>query len=353
MRVERHDGPPDLQRSFTDFVLTALQGRSLDDDRDREAAQGKFPDFACFRGLLLIEMKHLESEQDTRINNVIDEKIDPEEKPLFFGKREGSLILEQVSNGEDISLAISNKLSRTIETHLSKANAQFSAYRRRTPRKNSITMCVVLNSQRQEFTPEFVLHAICRKAKKPDGTPRFPNIDAVLYISEKHFQLLPDGRIAFAVCTFSGADVVQSRWKDQFIDHVVAKWSDARTGSSVQGGRLQDFEVIDDIPQRMTRSDYWRLEYQRRPYMSGLTDDELRVAFNRCVAESAIWFVKGSWPVPPISERASNGRLMSHLIEETNRRGADLRTFSLKALSTEQRAAVFRDLPAELVALLS
>src|SRR5258705_259719 len=77
MRVERKGGPPDLQAAFTKFVRTSLLGRVLDDEFASEATEGKFPDFECLSGLLLMEMKHLEADQHDRLNEVIHAKTDP------------------------------------------------------------------------------------------------------------------------------------------------------------------------------------------------------------------------------------------------------------------------------------
>jgi len=65
--LERHGSPPDLQSAFRDFVVKHLRGRSRDDHKDAEAKLGKFPDFACFRDIVLIEMKHLQADQKDRL----------------------------------------------------------------------------------------------------------------------------------------------------------------------------------------------------------------------------------------------------------------------------------------------
>jgi hypothetical protein len=83
MHFERHGGPPDLQSAFKTLITSRLHGRLLDEVK--EAAQGEFPDFACFRDLVLVEMKHLETDQHARINEVIEAKIDPE-KTVFLWK---------------------------------------------------------------------------------------------------------------------------------------------------------------------------------------------------------------------------------------------------------------------------
>ena len=355
MRIERRGGAPDLQTAFKKFVVRRLGGRALDDNQDAEAAEGKFPDFACFRDIVLMEMKHLETDQHDRINEVFDTEIDPAEKPIFYGQREGHFITENVSNGEAIKNTITSKLSRTIEKLLHQANRQFSSYRSRHPCKNSVSICIILNSTLREFTPETVIHAIQGKMKlNASGELRFPAIDAILYISEKHFKILPDGRIGLAVGIFEAAGTVFHPWKQQFVDRIVETWSRMRTGSKpVPSEDVSHFDPIHDIPKTMSRSDSWYLEYQRRPYMSALPVERLKVLFNRCVAKISVSFVKGNWPKPPMEEAMKQGRVFAHLIEETNRRGLDLRQFGRNTLTPEQEMEVYAGLPPELVAILT
>ena len=185
MHVERRGGPPDLQAAFEHFVVQELHGRLLDDRKDEEAKLGKFTDFACFRDLVLIEMKHLESEQNERVNEAYKKQVLPEKEPIFYGTRR--VDLDKLSNGDEIRSAVLSKLSQTIEARLRKANRQFGDYRSRNPRKNSVSVCLLLNSQIDEFSPDVVMHAVHRKIKPTETGLRFPHIDAVVYVSEKHF----------------------------------------------------------------------------------------------------------------------------------------------------------------------
>jgi hypothetical protein len=325
MRVERRGGPPDLQAAFKSFILTSLLGRALDDNQAKEAAEGQFPDFTCFRNLVLIEMKHLETDQHDRINKLIEAKIDPAEKPIFYGSREARFVTDAVSNGAAINAAIASKLGRTIETILSKANRQFASYRSRHPRKNSVSVCVILNSILREYTPDVVIHAVHGKMKtSQSGEPRFPEIDAVLYISEKHFQVLPDGRMAYGLAIYEAAGAINQPWKTQFVDRIVDAWSRMRTGDSAVDGRdLYGFETVHDIPASVKGYEAWQLEYQRDPYMSSLTVERLRMLFHRMIAVNSLTFIKGNWPKPPQQEVADGMRIFQHIIEETNRHRGD------------------------------
>lgn len=354
MRFERRGGPPDLQAAMEKLVQR-LGGRALDDHRDKEAAEGRFPDFACFRDLVLIEMKHLEADQHSRINDVITSKIAADEMPVFYGARESHLIIDAASNSAEINAAIANKLNRTVEGILSSANKQLKDYRSRHPRKNSVNICLILNSKRPEYSPQVVAHAIHGKMKTSQPKePRFPEIDSVLYISEKHLQLLPDGRPASAVLIYEGLGLLEHEWKRQFIDHIANAWSDMRSGTpTIEGENPQNFSAINDIPASMKRYESWILEYQRDPYLQTLPVEQLRVMFHRTVAVNSLTFLKGSWPEPPKEEVAQGLRIFQHIIEETNRRGIDLRLFSKDLLTDEDKAKVYVGLPAELVYLLN
>ena len=355
MRLERHGCAPDLEAAFKEFVVSVLGGHALDDDRDQEASEGKFPDFTWLGGIVLIEMKSLETDQHDRLNEVLEKHIKPTEKPFFYGGREAHHILNEVSNGAEISAAIMNKLSRTIETHLSKANRQFSSYRVRHPRKNSVTVCVILNASLREFTPEVVLKAIHGKMKADrHGGARFPLIDAVLYISEKHYRRLSDGRVGLALGMYEGAGLLSHPWKHQFVERIAAAWSQMRTGSAVvESDDLNDFDLVHDIPDQMKRHEVWALEYQRNPYMRSWTVDRLRIAFQRCIAVKSLTLLKGSWPKPDRQSIIEGWRFFKHLVEETNRRGLDLRLLDQKLLSAADRDVVYAGLPVELVVLLT
>jgi hypothetical protein len=350
MHVERRGGPPDLQAAFRHFVVQNLSGRLLDDHKDEEAKLGKFPDFACFRDLILIEMKHLQSEQNSRVNDAYKKTVLRDEEPRFYGQR--NIDLDQMSNADEIRSAILNKLAKTIETHLNKANSQFGDYRGRNPRKNSLSVCLLLNSLIDEFSPDVVMHAVHRKMKLVKDEVRFPHIDAILYISEKHFQCLPDGKIAFAVLTVIGMSAIEQSWKMDLIDLVARKWSEFRTGAVPVPGSAEGFQSIDEIPRSMTRSEVWQLAYKRDPYLSAKTDNELKLHFHRSLAVNSLAFIKGGWPKPDQKTIIARIRRFSDTIDEINRRGIDMRQFDRRALTSEECLQVYAGLPEELIEML-
>lgn len=350
IHIERTGGPPDLPVGFSHFVVHFLRGRSLDDNKDEEAKLGKFPDFACYRDLVLIEMKHLETEQNARINEVYRSRVHADELPFYYGRRR--IDLNQFSNGREIGSAIISKLARTIEEHLSKANDQFDDYRKRNPRKNSVSICLLLNSKIDEFSPDVVIYAVQQKLRRPSSAgSRFPAIDAVLYISEKHAQKLPDGRIAFAIAQIICAPAIEQRWKARVIERIVEQWSEFRTGAQAVSGQASHFENVVDVPFQMPRHEEWKLAYRRKPYLRPLTDRELMVHFHRCVGFSAL-LAKGSWRMPSMEEHLGYARDFGDAMEEINHRGIDLRQFDARGLTPQERAQAYEGLPLDLINIL-
>jgi hypothetical protein len=344
--VERTGGPPDLPAAFTRFVVSHLRGRSLDDNKDEEAKRGKFPDFACFRDLVLIEMKHLEAEQNERINEAYKSRVRAGEEPMFYGTRR--LDVSAFSNRDEIASAILSKLARTIETHLDKADDQFKDYRNRNHRKNSLSICLLLNSRIDEFSPDVVMRAVHQKMKPTPTGIGFPNIDAVLYISEKHVQQLPDGRVAFAIVQVVGLPAEEQSWKMQIIERIMQYWSEFRTGS----GRSDQFDSIVDVPPTLARHEAWKLAYRRNPYLRRLTSQQLKIHFHRCVGLCAL-LMNGSWPKPSQEQHLAYVRQFGDSIEEMNHRQIDLPEMAHRDLSGQERAEAYAGLPGELAELLS
>lgn len=353
MRLERHGGEPDLESAFESLIIHQLHGKVLDENKNQEAREGKFPDFSCFNDLVLIEMKHLETDQTPRVNDVFQQKLNPAEAPVFYGERNSGLITSVVSNGDAINAEIASKLSRTIETILSKANSQFLSYRERNPRKNSVNLCVILNSKLPEYSPEVMAYAFKGKIKLGMPDERFPSIDGILYISEKHFRTLPDGRNAFAMLECHAAGIRNHPWKINFLNRIVDAWSNARTGqSSERDNRHADFETIQDVPGTMRRSEAWSLEYQREPYLQKLTLNQLRVHFHRIIALNSLSFLKGNWPKPEQKQTIAVLRRLQHANDEINKRGLNLRELDYKLLTDHELLQVHAGLPAEFIQMM-
>ena len=188
--------------------------------------------------------------------------------------------------------------------------------------------------------------------------PRFLDIDAVVYISEKHCSILSDGRQAFAMGIFSGAGCEKDSWKMQLVDRVVRSWSLARTGTeyveSDSSGLRGGFDVIEDIPEKVSRSELWIIEYARHRHLEFISNSKLKIQFNRLNVELGRAFIRGNWDRPHDAEIQENIRAFTHVMEEIKLRGIDVREFTWRSMSLEERSEIFRPgMPRELVEMFS
>ena len=87
VRFERVGARHDLPAMFESFIKVALGGRAIDDNFGTESANGKIPDFGIYRDLVLIEMKHLETHQQPRVQSVLTDLATVDEMPIFYGRR--------------------------------------------------------------------------------------------------------------------------------------------------------------------------------------------------------------------------------------------------------------------------
>jgi hypothetical protein len=331
-RVERSGPKPDLEALFTRFVREQLSGVVLDDQADQLSADGKFPDFACLRDLVLLEMKHLQESQHDKVQQTFKQTAKPEEVPLFFGQMTSDRVLPHLSNADQVTRAISNKVSRTIENLIRTANRQFRNWEANHSRSHRVRICMILNSDILEFSPSLVGWAISRalSLKSDRQQPyRFPYVDGVIYISEKHFTPLPDGRIAHAIGVFVLDTAQASDWKQATMTYITDRWSRWRTGTDPIAAPLgTEFDVVEDIPPRMKRYQAWELHYRRRPYLRHLPEEQLRALFYRLVLNLPSALAKGD-PIKPSKEAMENIERFSHVMEEVRHRGIDLRTWPL------------------------
>jgi hypothetical protein len=209
---------------------------------------------------------------------------------------------------------------------------------------------VILNSSLREWSPDVVAHAVHSKMKvNGRNEPHFQFIDAVLYISEKHMRRLPDGRPAHGIVIYEAPGALSAPWKMQFVNRIAHEWSLMRTGAPIAfDTEDRNFAPIEDIPRSMPLHERWRLEYQRDPYLQRLTVERLRLMFQRTIAVNSLTFLKGSWPKPSRQETTEGIRIFTHIIEETNRRGIDVRLLQFDLLTAAEKAQVYAGLPDEL-----
>lgn len=346
---ERKGGPPHLTDVFSRFCEVALRGISIDTLLAKLPDRKTAPDYVCLSGLLLFEFKELETDRDDRINSVLSEGVAPSDVPQFLGGVPIEHYLKRVSNAEDLRRSINSKLRRTISAHLKKASSQISNYRSMNPRFNKVDVCVLFNSRIDVFDPPLmtkIVHGLMRTENY------MKSMDAVIFISEKHFSILDDGRPSFSTVVMENDLGSFQEWKADLLALVVKRWSFYRTGSAPEVREFSDltFDSVADTQDRMPRSAHWKHEYKIDPYFREFDEHALIVILMMNTIEIMLAVLKGNWVKPPPERTAEQFRMFSALTDKFGHRGLTVEQFSHRNISVEERKRFIRPgIPEEII----
>lgn len=292
MRIERTGPVERLTPQIESFLREGLRGVSLDDVHSAERTR---IDYACLRGLVAIELKTLEGDPAERTQNFVDSLRDWPDFPTFFGSVPLEAAIKNMEEPEKLRRGAIDRLGRTIVTHMKKAEDQLAQNAADFPRRNCLQLLVLVNEDHPEYDPPSVAWIVQRElAREAGGSPRYVQIDAVLYFTERHGQAI-NGKMTFPICAIHGPKIEVQPWKEAVLAHVVSAWS------RFQGRPLYQipddnapFATIEAIPEQMPRHEMWRLAYRRNPYLRQLSDEQLRDTFDEVILVTTLWGIKGS-----------------------------------------------------------
>ncbi len=310
------------------FLAEALRGISLDSPGNSETRR---VDFSCLGGLLAVEIKSLEDDASERMNNLTEELRERDDWPVFLGSAPIKSFISNLEDSEKVERKVFDRLGRAIKNHIHKANKQLEAHAASALRKDIVRVVFLINEDHEIYDPKSVAFIVQKLLLREDkGSLLYPNIDAVMYKSERHVTAL-DQQMAFPIICIEGAPIESAEWKRDVLDLILRRWG-VWNGRPLHhlNGFSNDFESVEHIPEKMKRYEKWELDYRRNPYMKEFTNEELRDRLDEITAISALKHVKGS-PETPIDEAVMwSMSSMSHIMLEMGWRGTPITDFPLE-----------------------
>ncbi|MFT3722908.1 MAG: hypothetical protein QM773_04905 [Hyphomonadaceae bacterium] len=318
MRIERTGPVERLTPRVQRFITEALGGIALDDVQD---AQARKADYACFGGLLAIELKSLEEDASERMDNLTDELRERPDWPVFLGSAPMDAFLQHLGEPEPVRRRIAERLGRAIKNHIHKANKQLAAHQQAFPRKNLVRCVVIVNEDHEIYDPQIVGYEVGHLLRRvEDGQLLYPHIDEVIYLSERHATMI-NGLIAFPMLAVEGQPVGDALWKRQVTTQLIERWGRWNGVPTFKAtAKDQTFSTIEHVPDQMRRHEAWALHYRRDPYMQSFTDEQVRERFDEVICISSLSFLKDTPFKPPPEVTAWAMQTMTHLMQEMARR---------------------------------
>lgn len=328
MRIERKGPIEPLTPKWRSFLLEALGGVDLDKTQSAEVTR---PDFACLSGLLVIEMKSLEEDGSARMDNLTEEMQKRADWPVFIGSAPIQAMVRHMDDPHSVLRKFIDRMGRAIVNHLKKANKQLGAHAEAFPRKNQVRIMLLINEDHEIFEPAAVAYILQHALKRKKGNePLYPNVDAVIFTSERH-ATIRNGKITFPILSVEGPGLESDVWKRDVIDNVFERWSQWSGKPTYSGDpKATNFTTIDDIPDQMARHDLWRLQYRRKPYMRGISNEDLRDRFDETFVVTTLKMTKTS-PFEPTDKAVDAAmQVFTHIMIEMGERGITMSEFALQ-----------------------
>lgn len=290
MRIERTGIVEPMTPRVERFIKEALGGLSLD---DVQAPNDRRADYLCLRGLLAIELKSLEDPGDERMENLFEELRKRQDWPIFLGSAPIDSFIKNTSDPEGVNKAVIERVSRGLLNPLKKANRQLEAHSASFPRRNQVRVLLLVNEDHEIYEPHTVSYVLWHAVRRKDGKRlRYENVDAVLYLTERHATAVA-GKIAFPIVLIESPARAEALWKYDVANLIASRWNSWNSADQVEmAPDISEFGIIDHIPDVAPRHDRWRTEYRRNPTMRTMTREELRDRFDEVSLLSTVSMLK-------------------------------------------------------------
>ena len=318
-----------LDQKFKEFVLSIPSIEDIDSlpksdiDHNKKKA-----DYLGMGRKIIFEQKSITKDQADKIQSIVEQYSHLDEYPVFYGKRDLDLALENLPGNEKIKSEILSKITKLIESYLRQADKQIASTKQQLGLNESSGALLILNERVKVLSPEIISYTIQKRLREETmGDLRFRNIDHVIYISETHHingatvSLIIEGKSAKRF----GNNV------NEYFDYLLHSWGAFKGGGTKKGINTEEFfnsieEKQEPIPKKVTRSQARVLWYRSNRYMKDWNNEQVASTAAKLIDSMAPYFIKNGPQVPPgvVAEMAME---FGDFIEEANIRGLDIREF--------------------------
>jgi hypothetical protein len=167
-------------------------------------------------------------------------------------------------------------------------------------------------------------------------------IDGVIYLSERH-ATVEGQQLVLPLVAIRGPGAKDSPAKDEVLDSVMTSWAEWNGCPVIDtSDEPPEFEAVEVVPDRMSRSDKWRLDYRRSPHLRDLSDEQLKERFDEVIVVNLLWGTKSS-PKKLDREAITDAlECFTHVVEELNRRHIPMQNVQQRLAQLQQAARRLR-----------
>ncbi|EDQ1139349.1 hypothetical protein BZZ94_003785, partial [Salmonella enterica subsp. enterica serovar Agbeni] len=177
-----------IDSRFEKFMLSLPSIESIDSiELSEELRKEKKADYLGMGRKIIFEQKCITQEQSQKIELELEQYVNDENYPVFYGERDFNLVIKDLPNSEDIKNKVFVRITKLLESYLSQACKQIESSKNIFNLDNSVGVLVILNEKIKILSPDLVVYRLQQRMKeKKDGEYRFNSIDYIIFISETH-----------------------------------------------------------------------------------------------------------------------------------------------------------------------
>jgi hypothetical protein len=328
-----------LEERFIEFARNLKSAEIVDElNLSQEQNKAKKPDFFFFERQFIGEMKSIKKDMKPKVQAILDKHKDRPEFPVFFGEWDSNKILKHLPDGDSINKEMLEAATTALEDHVEKANRQIREAKKVFEIIESEGILIVLNDCIEILSPDLMVYKIHQLLKKKDrsGNARYPDLSVVWVISETHTLKTEMGQ-EFLPCIVIVNDYSPSYQEaNKYVSWLQRKWASFNNipffKSTFADIPLSEFSGQKEISssEMIPRSEIWKKQYLRTPYLRHLDKEELLIHFQKISSETMPAFLRGTHEKPSQVKVNKLMEIFTHFIEEINYRGIDFREFSPK-----------------------
>lgn len=206
------------------------------------ATDSKKADYFLGDRRVTIELKSLEADPEYKAGEVVEKHRDEEGFPIVYGTVPSHTIIEAFPNGKEVEAEIFQKIMRSVEEAFRSADRQILATKNIFAAPESAGLLIILNQDIGILSPQAIAAKVSEMLLKKNGDDslRYPNVAAVLLISESHSISSTHGAELLPCLTISGPTYDKFLLLDVFLHQLQKEWAAANGIPFINAGNCSD-----------------------------------------------------------------------------------------------------------------
>ncbi|WP_240202882.1 hypothetical protein [Salmonella enterica] len=102
----------------------------------------------------------------SKIELELEQYVNDENYPVFYGERDFNLVIKDLPNSEDIKNKVFVRITKLLESYLSQACKQIESSKNIFNLDNSVGVLVILNEKIKILSPDLVIYRLQQRMKE-------------------------------------------------------------------------------------------------------------------------------------------------------------------------------------------